>query len=423
MISRILHIAFYYLSVMPLVAFLLFKFLPAGELNKARLAMVGILIMLALPLRLILKTIPTQPIKLNRNHAWFAVVLTFGSAFLLWRISQHTQGMTDAWQMWNMKGKFYFLSFVNGVEFRLVLPEWFHPGYPAFFPFQLAGIALLLGTWVSEVAIFVALLYYALIALMFFDLAGRIQGARPFWPTTLGDISLLLAILLPVLPGIIMATAEQCADIPLGVFLLYAYYLTRELTGSGKGSVGLFALLGLSFAVMLHVKNEGVLLVLMVFPAFLWLFRSSLKSLKHTAMLLGSFGLSFVLLVLFKVHAPELQPYKFQLSRVVQDLVDLSRYAFILKGFLAFQILTAFFAPIAAAILVFQFRKKDLFLLVPLLLNFAFYHAFFLITPEDLPWHWISAYHRINIQVMPAWFFVSAASLGGLLLHKESGNP
>lgn len=408
---------------MPLVAFFLFKFIPAGELNKARFAMVGILILLALPLRLILKTIPVEPIRLNKNHLWFAIVLSLGCAFLIWRISEHTQGMTDAWQMWNMKGKFYFVSFAIGLDFRLVLPEWFHPGYPAFFPFQLAGIALLLGTWVPEIAIFVALLYYALIALIFFDLAGRIQSTRPFWPTALGDVSLLLAILLPVLPGIIMATAEQCADIPLGVFLLYAYYVARELRSSEKDSVGLFVLLGLSFAVMLHVKNEGVLLVFMVFPAFLWLFRSGLKSLKNAIALSGSFALSFLLLVLFKINAPELQPYKFQLSRVIADLMDLSRYAFILKGFVAFQILTAFFAPIAAAILVFQFRRRDLILLVPLVLNFAFYHAFFLITPEDLPWHWISAYHRINIQVMPAWFFVAAASLGGVFGRKVSGNP
>lgn len=435
MIARILHVAFYYLSLVPLLSFLILKFIPAGELGKARLILVGCMILAAVPLWLILKAVAILPggaksfrsgdsekqTSSSRKRIWFGIAVALGLAFLLWRISNHTQGMTDAWQMWNMKAKFYFVSFANGLDFRLVMPEWFHPGYPAFFPFQLAGFALLPGDWSSGIPISIAVLYYALIALIFFELVRRIESTNPFWPRTLGDLALLLAIALPVLPGIIMATAEQCADIPLGAFMLYAAYATHEIVGDSRKTVwGSFLLLGLACAAMLHIKNEGVLLMLMVFPVLGWFHKSRLKDPMNAVALVAPMIVSASLLVVFKMNAPELQPYKFQLDRVIRDVLDLSRYAFILKGFLAFQILTAFFAPIVAAVLVFRFRKQDFILLFPLVLNFALYHAFFLVTPEDLPWHWISAYHRINIQIMPAWFYIAAASLGGLLSLRKA---
>ncbi|MCE9599053.1 MAG: hypothetical protein K8S54_13905 [Spirochaetia bacterium] len=417
MIARIIHISFYYLSLIPLTSFLLFRFLPPGQVDLARILMAVILVLLILPLWILLRGIPKSSFHLPKNCIWFCVAFVLGLAFLIWRISIHTQGMTDAWQMWNMKGKFYFVSFATGQDFRLVLSEWFHPGYPIFFPLQLAGLAILFGSWNPVIPVLVAVAYYLLIALIFLELSQKIHSASPYWPRTLSDFGFLLAIALPALPGIIMATAEQCADIPLAAFLLYAFRLTVSpldwQSQSRADSSRMLVLLGLSCGAILHINNEGVLLMMFVLPVFAWVHRSRLKLPRGAVAFLGPLFMSVLLLVLFKANAPELQPYKFQSERVIHDVLDLSRYAFIIKGFLAFQILTAFFAPFVAVFLVWQYRRGDFFLFLPLLLNFAFYHAFFLITPDDLPWHWISAYHRINIQIMPAWFFLAAASLGG----------
>jgi len=418
MISRIIHSVFYFLSIFPVLVWGVLTWMPGGNISSARIVLVALLCMSSFPLIWVLRLMPREKSEpTSHSHlALFAACVAIGSAVFFWRAYVHPHGMTDAWQMWNAKGKYYFVFFELGRDFRLAEPTWFHPGYPPLLPFQLAGLALLIGHWSFWIPMILAFVYYLLICVVFFDLVRRLATTRPLAPRTYSDFAGLLLCAFPLLPAIILAAAEQCADIPLSAFLVYVYFLAcfkiPMMEKDFARPAAYFVLLGIASGAILHIKNEGFILAMMFLPVFFWMHRKELREWKNALSVLIGPLVAVTLLVLYKNRVPELQPYHFTLKDLGHDLVDPSRYIFIIKGAIAFQLITVFFAPVVTLCLVWKYRRSRVIAFLPLVANFIFYHFFFLITPEDLPWHWVSAYHRITEQTLPAWFFLTALTLG-----------
>ena len=353
-----------------------------------------------------------RPLKLA---AGVACVFSLGAILLT--IAQSPMGGWDAWAIWNLKARFLYFGLADGSWSQLFRVEiGTHPDYPLLLPATIARYWLSLGEasqWAPGLIGFACVL----LCVMFLIGAGR----------TRADSSIVYAGVLVFLSStaVTQQAGIQFADLPLALYFLAAVVMLDALwTRQVHGSVVIkeAILLGLLLGLATEIKNEGILISLLVFGVF---------SVRQLAT--GQYGYlvrtSTVAVIFWCVaHLPH-RLFMFQ-HPVTNDLVASASAGAFLDMLTPERLVRLFEAVlphlldfIAAPLVLFAaflllFRPKHLhntawwLLVIPLLL-YAGYLAVLFFTPHDLNWHVDTTWQRLMLHGWPALMYSVMVLVGG----------
>ncbi|MBD2093803.1 hypothetical protein H6F90_01370 [Trichocoleus sp. FACHB-591] len=344
-------------------------------------------------------------------------------SFLLLSVRE-PHGGWDAWAIWNMRARFIFRS---GEHWRNAFSSamaWSHIDYPLLIP------SLVTRSW-AYVGDETTLVPATLAAVFTFSTLGfLVSSLSVLSGKKQGSIAGLLLLSSPVF---IKFGASQCADIPLGFFILSTIVLLtyRDIYNynSLRKNYTLTILAGFMTGFAASTKNEGMLFLVAVSTAQILLlpfantkkeYRSQLKQV--CLFLLGLLPLLGLLLYFKGNIAPSSEFLDSQnLKNVFSRISDFSRYIVIVKEFS--KQLGYYVAILGACLLFLGFKLEKQKLagittaLLTIFLMLLGYACVYLITPYDLSWHLVSSLDRLLIQLWPVSVFTCFLVIR--IRHKE----
>lgn len=321
-------------------------------------------------------------------------------------------GGWDAWAIWNMRARFIFRS---GEYWRNAFSSaitWSHLDYPLLIP------SLVTRSW-TYVGDEITLVPATLAAVFTFSTLGfLVSSLSVLSGKKQGYIAGLLLLSSPIF---IKYGASQCADVPLGFFILSTIVLLtyRDIHnyGSIRKDYALTVLAGFMTGFAASTKNEGMLFVVAVIMAQVLslIFANTNKEYRSQIKQISLFLLSLLpllgLLLYFKSNiAPSSEFFAPQnLKNVFGKISDLSRYIVIVKEFSK---QFGYYVAILGACLLFLGFKLDRQKLasmttapLTIFLMLLGYACVYLVTPYDLGWHLVSSLDRLLLQLWPVSVF------------------
>lgn len=248
------------LGISSLLFFLwLATFGPAGLLFRGFEAV--LLLVLAIPAIAARRRQPSvaRPDQLNRQFfprsrfeavaaAVFAFSVVAAALGFRWRLVTGVNGGWDAWGIWNLRAKFLFLGGMHWQDAFSRQGSLTHTDYPLLIPASVARAWSYAGSDLKLAPILIAALFTAAtVGLLFSSLCILRSRSQ----------ALLAATALLASQFFIVLGAAQYADVPLGSFLLTAFFLIclHEVTGDTRA----LTLAGAAAGLAAWTKNEGIL--------------------------------------------------------------------------------------------------------------------------------------------------------------------
>jgi hypothetical protein len=353
-----------------------------------------------------------------------SLISSAGSFYALCAARPH--GNWDAWAMWNMKARFFYLGHEN---WRLAVCDevsGVRPDYPFFLPLTVARFwadGASEGTIASRM---IAALYTGLVVLILIAGVARVRGIA----TAALACLVLLGANFFVLEG-----ASQYADIEFSAFMLSAIVLLTMATHARHGANRLWALTGLLAGCAAWTKNEGLILCLAVCAAIITTCVVR-KRIQHALVRCGMFLLGaapFLLCVLSTKLAFAWRNDVFEdqtFSGAAQSLTDPARYRLFWQWLIELfpqYIDTRLFVLLAAFGLLARVSTRrsahsgetppgpDLSTATLTLVFVSGCYAFiYLITPHDLGWHMRTSLSRLVLHLWPSVLLVLFCAMPSL---------
>jgi hypothetical protein len=331
------------------------------------------------------------------------LILPFGifiisTIFYLFKISQEPFGMWDSWAMWNAKAKDFTLDFLEGNSYKLYKASWPHPGYPTYIPLQISFVSINLRIFTEFVSYIINYFY-----LIFFGYM-MIRDYSIYKEFNLYKITTFFPFLLL---SLIKQASDLCADFPLSIFFCFILYLLlyKEDLVIELG-VNYYFIIGTFIGILPLIKNEGIFFMFFILITFIVLEKSNFNFKNSLSLLIGLF-IPIIFFVYYKMNAPEVSPVVINLEHLFKVIIDPIRYKNLLLAFLLFNTIYLYlFIPFVIYYFI-KYKFKFTYYIIPIILIHITFNLIFLITPEDQIWHINTAYYRLNMQLVPAFFLIT----------------
>jgi hypothetical protein len=328
----------------------------------------------------------------------------------------------DAFAIWNLHARFFYLGGSHWRDGFSVLIPWSHPDYPPFIPAAIAHAWSYIGHDDPIVPAIISLVFtFATLGLLVSSLA-----------TLRGITSAALAgIALASTPFFIEQGAAQYVDIPLSFFFLAAIallhlYQRRSAQIPDGRLTGLFVLAGAAAGFAAWTKNEGLLfLFAFLVPQiafFAWRRRPPstelrLNSVRELVLLLMAIA-PFLLLIAWFKHFIAPSGDLFSTSgTMIHKILTPGRYWAILpwyaKEFFRFG---SWVVPTTVLFVALRFMSPSSGIrrlntafrssVLTVALTLCGYFAIYVITPNDLYWHLRFSLNRLFLQLWPTVIFL-----------------
>ena len=376
---------------------------------------------------------PLQPHSpIHRGYVGALVGLTLGvgiaavciSAAEAWR---EPLGAWDGWAIWNLKARFLYRG---GPHWTAMFSKdiWFsHPDYPLLLPASIARLWSYLGHENTLVPQLTAVAATGLVALLLFGVLAWLRGVEQ---ACFGTLLLVSSKVFLYYGG------AQVADVPLSFFLLGAIIALVAAQRSQQGVRALFALSGVLAGCGAMVKNEGLVICVVLLAACM--VRRGLR--RNALMLVMGMAPALSLMAVQKtLFAGEsyLVADQSSFQAVVQKLVDPSRHQTIAWALLDHNVGFYPWRPLAACPLAIPLPNHPgmvlLLLLtfvcgiwevgrdrlavaaaaVTLLLTVGTYYVVLLIMPYDLA-TLVESWPRLQLHIWPSLILVLFLMTRGL---------
>lgn len=353
------------------------------------------------------------------------------------RIIAHPQGEGwDAFSIWNLHARFLFLGGDHWRDGFSPLIPWSHPDYPLLLPGAIAQFWSYLGHDDPVVPAMIGLVFtFSTLALLIASLA-HLRGSTS---------AMLGGLALSSTPFFIEQGTSQYADVPLSFFILATLVLLhlgcRQSPDAPRNPSGQLLLAGLAAGFAAWTKNEGLLFLVALVVAQVWVF--TLKPIGYGSG--GRSGGRWRCLVSFALGTAPMLAILGWFKHSIATQGDLlsgpaiaahkvltpSRYWIIVqwyaKEFLRFGswwIVPGTVAMLALYLLTHGKRNSDrepVFYasLMTLGLTLAGYFAIYVITPRDLYWHLRFSLNRLFLQVWPSTIFLFFLVVGSQCSQTE----
>jgi Dolichyl-phosphate-mannose-protein mannosyltransferase len=331
----------------------------------------------------------------------------------------------DAFSIWNLHARFLFRGGSHWRDGFNALIPWSHPDYPILLPATTARIWSHLGNDSPTIPAVLGLVFTVSTITLLVSSLSFLRGR---------NAAILAGIALSATPFFIEQGTAQYADVPLSFFILASMVLLhfgfqyRAETNFQRPLVP-WALAGLSSGFAAWTKNEGLLFLIAMFAAYLWVFRraeeshgESNKQSERGWGLLGAtlLGAAPMLAVIawFKHSIATSGDLFSSPALMLSKVLTPSRYWAVLRWYAKefFHFGDWFLVPGTVLLVLFYFlvREKGASSKNPSLrasvatlgLTLTGYFAIYLITPRDLYWHLRFSLNRLFLQVWPASLFL-----------------
>jgi len=311
-------------------------------------------------------------------------------------------GGWDAAAIWNLRARFLYRGGLDWHDSFTELVAWSHPDYPLLVPAFIAGAWKLLGSATQAVPI-------ALACFFSFGLAGLITACLATLRGT--GQGLLAGVVLAATPVIYVQGAIQCADVPVGFFILATLAAMAMAEHFRESSYAVLA--GGSAAFAAWTKNEGLLWLLAFLLARLIVARRRLLA----PFLAGAIPVLAVIL-LFKARVATSSDIFGPSGRVgmLARLMDPSRYMLIVHETMKhawefgpllispFLILGAYLAVVGVQTDE-RYRAMRRTSTLALLFIAGGYFATYVVHPNPLAWELECSMDRLLLQIWPGIVF------------------
>ena len=328
----------------------------------------------------------------------------------------------DSFAIWNLHARFLYRGGIYWRDGFNPLIPWSHPDYPLLLPAAIAHFWTVMGRETVAVPAVIGLIFtFSTVALLFSAL-DILLGRTP---ALLGVMCLLST------PFFIDVGTWQYADVPLSFFILATLVLLHlhdRLANRGVESRSSLVLAGLAAGFAAWTKNEGVLFLMAILVARIWLASRQSSPLRRPisqiAPMLLALAPIFALITFFKrAIAPPGDLFS-DPATMLHKLGDPSRYGAVLKWygreFFRFGEWWLIPLPIVMLVLYFLLRgklateEKETIRAsaAALTLTLAGYFLIYLITPRDIYWHMRFSLNRLFLQLWPSAIFLFFLALG-----------
>jgi hypothetical protein len=328
----------------------------------------------------------------------------------------------DSFAIWNLHARFLFRGGIHWRDGFSALIPWSHPDYPLLLPAASAHFWTVMGRETTAVPAVLGLVFtVSTVALLFSGLDILVSRT----PALLGAMCLLST------PFFIDLGTWQYADVPLSFFILATLVLLHLHDGfalRGVESRSPLVLAGLAAGFAAWTKNEGVLFLLAILLARMWLTSRQSSPLRRPisqmAPMLLAVAPIFALIALFKRAIAPAGDLFSDPTTMLHKLSDPSRYWAVLKWYgrelIRFGEWWLIPLPIVMLVLYFLLKRnvtreeKETVRAsaAALIVTLAGYFFIYLITPRDIYWHLRFSLNRLFVQLWPSAIFVFFAALG-----------
>lgn len=315
-----------------------------------------------------------------------------------------SHGGWDGWAIWTMHARFFFRAREHWPELLTYSTlAWTHTDYPLLVSASVARVWSFAGEESSSGAALISILFgVSTLALLMVSI-GKLKGAL---------IACMGGALLIGTPTFLSVTPIQCADIPLGLYVLSTIagmaYCDRY-----PDSRGMPILTGLCAGEAAWTKNEGILFALIA--TVVWLAVSWVSGSRRSSLYwLVGLSLAMIPVAIFKVGlAPANDIVSGGTWHQLGNLMNPQRHVLILSAFrrdvLSFGSWSVVpYMAMALPLVVGRGRlgSQQWTPIAVILLLAAGYYAVYLLTPWDLQWHLDSSLVRLLLHIWPATIFV-----------------
>jgi hypothetical protein len=270
---------------------------------------------------------PIQDLRWLPNITIVALAISIGCFVLLSRA--HIYGDWDALMIWNLHAKFLFAGKEHWQDELSNILFWSHPDYPLLIPGFIACCWRLLETTAPAIPQGLAFLFFIATALLVFSILLVIRGKSQ---------AFLALALLVTTPNFVGQAANQCADIPLGYFILASLGCIFLASKFPDAKLNLYVTAGLMAGLAAWTKNEGLSFAcILLFVQFVLIFRSNDVRTTGTeliAMLSGLLPVIIIILCFKHLAAPNDILGTQSLVQMITALSDWHRYIIVGQHFI-----------------------------------------------------------------------------------------
>jgi hypothetical protein len=334
----------------------------------------------------------------------FACVSAFAitSATAFSRVVPH--GTWDAWAIWNMRARFLFrgqpLLWRDAFSQELGYSQL---DYPLLLPLSVSRAWTFLGRETTLAPMLLAAIFAAATVA-----AAALSVARARTPAH----GLITATAILASPAFLEWVPSQCADIPLGFYMLITFVMMWNATTSDESRLW-WVLAGVSAGLAAWTKNEGTaFLIVFVATSAVWALRKHGRAgLTHLAALGVGAAVGVAALVAFKWGFAPANGIMSALDfSAVAARADLDRARFIVESvgrelWLGGGSVVGVLPILVAYVTVVGIRRPGgvpAVAVLTMLLQVAIYAMVYLVTPYDLKWHVDTSLDRLIVQVFPS---------------------
>lgn len=320
---------------------------------------------------------------------WIAIII-FSLVFI-----QHSErwGTWDSWTIWNLHAKFM----MSGSSYSLMYSEPIFTArdYPLFLPSLIALFWNLTGTMSAMVPIIISYSITLSVLLVVYSFLIKINKL----------LSILALVVLFGDSAFVQIGAWQYADMLLSLFFLISIALILKLD-ENKNSLPLALLTGIFAASCGWIKNEGVLMFIIISLFFVIKYLKAYKNIIYYV--LGAIiPITIILIYKFLITPPNDFISQLTFSDILTRLQDTSRYIRVSSFFIIEVLLKHYWSilPIIGALLFFRAVKPSLGNLIVLVMIVAYFFVY-LITNTDLMWNLKTSGNRLFIHLFPSMIVV-----------------
>ncbi len=351
--------------------------------------------------------IDVQPILRNSFILLMLLVIIW---FVLRSVYQYPHGKWDAWAIWNLRPRVMFRSGAQWLNAFSESGGWSHLDYPLLLPLAIYRSWVMLGYETFITPCIVAGLYLFSTIFLVYKAVSILRNTNQGY---LAALTMLATV------WFLKHSTSQFADVPIAFFTLSIIVLFTLMAYSPQNSHGLMFLSGLFTGCALWTKNEGWLLLIVIYMVYFllpFIMRSKRDHLKIAIIFSAGVLPFFCITLFFKIKfVPQNDVININtLYNMWQSLSNISHYLEIGSAFLK-EIVTFSYGILFFIGAYFWLIKANngfssefnIKLHVVMLLSMLTGYFFvYVITPHDLQWHIATSLNRLLLQLWPSTVFL-----------------
>lgn len=328
----------------------------------------------------------------------------------------------DAWAIWNVRARFLFRT--GPGQWTDAFAEQLsdsHPDYPLLLPLSVSRA----WTFFGEDTVLVPIIIGAIFAAATVAVAG-LSVARARTPTH----GFITATAILACPAFLKWGPSQCADVPLGLYMLITFVMMSQATTPGASRLW-WMLAGISAGLAAWTKNEGTvfLLVFMALSTVWTLRKEGWAGLRLLLPLAAGAAVGVAVLVTFKWRFAPPNGIMGTLDfSTVTARAELDRLRFVIESlgremWLGGASIVGVLPILCAYVGVVGIRRPagiPAIAVLTMLLQVAVDAMVYVVTPYDLRWHVTTSVERVVLQTFPTvvWgLMMLTREPGGLVLR------